>query len=51
LQDRPQGIHFSGHGIPNTPEQVGDYHYQHKDEGDFLLMETTEGDSSLVSQL
>jgi hypothetical protein len=38
-------MHFSGHGILNNFESVGDYHYAHKDEGDFLLMETAEGDS------
>jgi hypothetical protein len=42
---RPLGIHFSGHGILNTEESVGDYHFEHKDEGDFLLLETDEGDS------
>ena len=47
---RPLGIHFSGHGIPNTVDAVGDYHTMHKDEGDFLLFETNEGDSQLVSR-
>ena len=46
----PLGIHFSGHGLLNTEESVGDYHYEHKGEGDFLLLETDEGDSQLVSQ-
>ena len=50
MMRRPLGIHFSGHGILNTFEQVGDYHYLHKDEGDFLLLETEEGDSQLVSR-
>lgn len=50
LQRQPLAIHFSGHGILNTPESVGQYHYLHKDEGDFLLMETSEGDSQLVSR-
>jgi hypothetical protein len=47
---RPLGIHFSGHGILNNFESVGDYHAQVKDEGDFLLFETDDGDSQLVSR-
>jgi hypothetical protein len=47
---RPLGIHFSGHGIRNNEESVGDYHFQHATEGDFLLFETIEGDSQLVSR-
>lgn len=45
LGQQPIGMHFSGHGILNKKEVVGDYHFLHKDEGDFLLMETSEGDS------
>lgn len=50
LRKKPIGIHFSGHGIQNTYENVGDMHYQHQNEGDFLLLETLEGDSKLVSR-
>ena len=50
LMCKPLGIHFSGHGILNTYETVGDYHALTKDQGDFLLFETDEGDSQLVSR-
>jgi hypothetical protein len=50
LQEKPLGIHFSGHGLRNTFEEVGEYHYLHKEDGDFLLLETIEGDSQLVSR-
>jgi len=50
LKRQPIGIHFSGHGILNTYETVGDYHELTKDQGDFLLFETDEGDSQLVSR-
>ena len=49
LQRKPCGLHFSGHGIQNNYESVGDYHYEHKEEGDFLLFETEKGDSQLIS--
>jgi hypothetical protein len=50
LSQRPLGLHFSGHGIENTFSNVGDMHYEQRDEGDFLLLETEEGDSKLVSR-
>jgi len=50
LRQKPLGIHFSGHGIQNTFENVGEAHYMFKNEGDFLLLETHEGDSKLVSR-
>lgn len=50
LAKQPLALHFSGHGILNRPETVGEIHYLHKDEGDFLLLETSEGDSQLVSR-
>ena len=46
LSQKPLGLHFSGHGIPNSqvkdPSMVG--------EGDFLLLETKSGEGELVSQ-
>jgi ATP-dependent Clp protease ATP-binding subunit ClpA len=36
--------------LQNTFASVGEYHYEHKDEGDFLLFETEKGDSQLVSR-
>lgn len=50
LSRRPLGIHFSGHGVLNSYDTVGDYHELMKDQGDFLLFETDEGDSKLVSR-
>lgn len=47
---KPTGLHFSGHGLLNTFESVGDYHFLHKDEGDFLLIENIESDSHLISR-
>lgn len=45
LAQKPLGIHFSGHGIENKEETVGKYHFLHKNEGDFLLLETNDCDS------
>jgi len=45
LHEQPIGVHFSGHGLRNTYETVGDYHYLCKDDGDFLLFETSEGEA------
>lgn len=50
LRQRPLGLHFSGHGLENTFSNVGEVHYQQKTEGDFLLLETEEGDGKLVSR-
>ena len=45
------GIHFSGHGLLNTVDEIGEELADHyKGKGDLLLLETETGDSQLVSR-
>ena len=51
LSQQPLGIHFSGHGLLNTKEEIGEELANiYKDQGDLLLLETEVGDSQLVSR-
>ena len=51
LQKRPLAMHFSGHGLLNTPDEVGeDLHNKYKGQGDLLLLETEQGGSQCVSR-
>ena len=43
-------FHFSGHGILNNEENFGRTHKLRKDEGNYLLFETEEGEGELVSE-
>ena len=45
MMRKPLGIHFVGRAVTNTVDSVGEFHLNKKDEGDFLLLETEEGDS------
>ena len=51
LTQKPLALHFSGHGLLNRVEDIGqDLCDEYKDQGDLLLLETEEGDSQLVSR-
>ena len=51
LAQRPLGIHFSGHGLLNTKEEIGEELASiYEGQGDLLLLETEDGDSNLVSR-
>ena len=51
LANRPLGIHFSGHGLLNTVQEIGiDLAEYYKGQGDLLLLETEDGESTLVSR-
>ena len=44
-------MHFSGHGLLNTVDEVGeDLHNTYKGQGDLLLLETEQGGSQCVSR-
>lgn len=43
-------MHFSGHGIQNTLDLGELFYFENQGKGDFLLLETTDGDSQLVSR-
>lgn len=43
-------MHFSGHGIECTEKLGEQFYYENKDKGDFLLLETSDGDGQLVSR-
>jgi hypothetical protein len=45
MKTKPLGIHFASRAVVNTVDSLGEFHLYHKDEGDFLLLETEEGDS------
>ena len=50
LAKNPLAIHFSGHGLLNNEQELGPELYKmHKDEGNFLLLETEDGSGNLVS--
>ena len=50
LAKNPMGIHFSGHGVLNSPEALGaEFFEQYKGQGNFLLLETEDGGGNLVS--
>jgi hypothetical protein len=40
LTENPVGIHFSGHGVRNTADQVGMQNLHLKKQGDCLVFET-----------
>ena len=46
ITDCPIALHFSGHGIRNTPESLGTEFYLNKDKGNILLLEDEQGMSS-----
>ena len=51
LAQKPLALHFSGHGLLNRVEDIGeDLCDEYKGQGDLLLLETEEGDSQLVSR-
>lgn len=43
IQDAPFAIHFSGHGMRNNKESLGNYYELVKDKGDILLLEDESG--------
>ena len=46
LQKKPLGMHFSGHGLLNKPDEIGeDLYNTYKGQGDLLLLETEQGSS------
>ena len=51
LAQKPLGLHFSGHGLLNTTEQLGvEFYQKYKGQGDFLVLENECGGSELVSR-
>ena len=51
LAQKPLAIHFSGHGLLNTKEEIGEELASiYEGQGDLLLLETEDGDSHLVSR-
>lgn len=48
LTDHPIALHFSGHGIQNTPESLGNEYYLNKDKGNILLLEDEQGMSDYL---
>jgi hypothetical protein len=47
---QPLAFHFTGHGILNNKENLGRSFMFRKDEGNFLLFETEDGEGMLVSE-
>lgn len=43
ITDCPIALHFSGHGIENTPEALGNDYYLNKEKGNILLLEDEQG--------
>lgn len=53
LLDNPIGLHFSGHGYPNTPQEVGDLrpHVSRGREGQScLVFETEDGEAQFITE-
>lgn len=49
LAEKPTVLHFSGHGIKNTPENFGRDHYLVKNDGNFLIFEDEYGEAQYIS--
>lgn len=43
ITDGPIALHFSGHGIQNTPENIGSDYFLNKGKGNILLLEDEQG--------
>lgn len=50
LTQNPIALHFSGHGFQNTKEFLGRDYLLRKNEGNYLLFETEDGEGELVSE-
>lgn len=50
LTDNPVGLHFSGHGLLNTKEEIGLYSSLIHNEGNCLVFETPTGSAHYVSE-
>ena len=48
MTDRPIALHFSGHGIKSTPENIGANFFLNKDKGNILLLENEQGMSDYL---
>ena len=50
LEQDPLGIHFSGHGLLNTVQELGpDLFKLYENQGNLLLLESEDGGGALVS--
>ena len=50
LTKQPLALHFTGHGIENTKENLGRSYQFRQKEGNFLLFESDDGEAELVSE-
>jgi hypothetical protein len=50
LAETPSALHFSGHGIKNTPENFGKDFNIVKNDGNFLVFEDNLGEAQYVSE-
>lgn len=48
IADTPFALHFTGHGIQNNKDALGNQYYQYKDKGDILLLEDELGQADYL---
>ena len=51
MQNDPTGLHFSGHGVENVPNQVGLQNYHLKNQGNCLVFETEDCSAHFITEI